>query len=43
MGHAGAIIMGKSGTAESKLEALKAAGVRVALKPGEVAKLLAGK
>jgi succinyl-CoA synthetase alpha subunit len=43
MGHAGAIIMGKTGTAESKLEALKAAGVRVALKPGEVAKLLAKK
>jgi succinyl-CoA synthetase alpha subunit len=43
MGHAGAIIMGKTGTAESKLEALKAAGVRVALKPGEVAKLLARK
>ena len=43
MGHAGAIIMGKTGTAESKLEALRAAGVRVALKPGEVARLLAKK
>lgn len=43
MGHAGAIIMGKTGTAESKLEALKAAGVRVALKPGEIVKLLAKK
>jgi len=41
MGHAGAIIMGRTGTAESKLEALKAAGVRVALKPGEIATLLA--
>jgi len=41
MGHAGAIIMGRTGTAESKLEALRAAGVRVALKPGEIAKLLA--
>jgi succinyl-CoA synthetase alpha subunit len=40
MGHAGAIIMGKSGTAETKIEALKDAGVRVALKPGEIAKLL---
>jgi len=40
MGHAGAIIMGKSGTAESKIEALRDAGVRVALKPGEIAKLL---
>jgi succinyl-CoA synthetase alpha subunit len=40
MGHAGAIIMGKSGTAETKIEALKDAGVRVALKPGEIAELL---
>ncbi len=40
MGHAGAIIMGKSGTAETKIEALREAGVRVALKPGEIAKLL---
>jgi succinyl-CoA synthetase alpha subunit len=40
MGHAGAIIMGKSGTAETKIEALKSAGVLVALKPGEIAKLL---
>jgi succinyl-CoA synthetase alpha subunit len=43
MGHAGAIIMGRTGTAESKLEAFKAAGVGVALKPGEIAKLLAKK
>jgi succinyl-CoA synthetase alpha subunit len=40
MGHAGAIIMGRSGTAESKIDALKSAGVRVALKPGEIATLL---
>ena len=40
MGHAGAIIMGKSGTAEAKIEALRKAGVKVALKPGEIAKLL---
>jgi succinyl-CoA synthetase alpha subunit len=40
MGHAGAIIMGRSGTADTKIEALRDAGVRVALKPGEVAKLL---
>lgn len=40
MGHAGAIIMGRSGTAETKIEALKDAGVRLALKPGEIAKLL---
>jgi len=43
MGHAGAIIMGRTGTAESKLEALRDAGVKVALKPGEIAKLLAKK
>ena len=40
MGHAGAIIMGKSGTAETKIEALKNAGVMIALKPSEIAKLL---
>jgi len=43
MGHAGAIIMGKTGTAESKLEALRAAGVHVALRPGEIPKLLTRK
>jgi succinyl-CoA synthetase alpha subunit len=42
MGHAGAIVMGTAGTAENKIEAFKAAGVRVAEKPGDVAKLLAG-
>ena len=40
MGHAGAIIMGNSGTAETKIEALKSAGVRIALKPSEIARLL---
>ncbi len=43
MGHAGAIIMGSSGTAASKIEAFKKAGVAVADKPGDVAKLLAKK
>ncbi len=43
MGHAGAIIMGKSGTAASKIEAFEKAGVRVAEKPSDVAKLLAEK
>lgn len=37
MGHAGAIIMGKQGTAQSKIEALTNAGVTVAEKPGDVA------
>ena len=40
MGHAGAIITGKAGTAETKIAALKHAGVKIALKPGEIAKLL---
>jgi succinyl-CoA synthetase alpha subunit len=40
MGHAGAIIMGKAGTAESKIEAFRKANVRVAEKPSDVAKLL---
>jgi succinyl-CoA synthetase alpha subunit len=41
MGHAGAIIMGKSGTAESKIEAFKNAGVKAAENPSDVANLLA--
>jgi succinyl-CoA synthetase alpha subunit len=41
MGHAGAIVMGKAGTAETKIEAFKRAGVRVAEKPGDVAGLVA--
>jgi len=41
MGHAGAIIMGKAGTAESKIEALKKAGVKVAEKPSDIAEVLA--
>jgi succinyl-CoA synthetase alpha subunit len=40
MGHAGAIIMGNAGTAESKIEAFNAAGVPVADKPSDVAVLL---
>lgn len=41
MGHAGAIISGKTGTADSKIEALRSAGVSVAEKPTDVARLLA--
>jgi succinyl-CoA synthetase alpha subunit len=33
--------MGKAGTAESKIEAFKKAGVEVAEKPGDVAEILA--
>jgi len=40
MGHAGAIIMGKQGTAQNKIEALMNAGVKVAEKPSDVATLL---
>jgi len=40
MGHAGAIIMGKAGTAETKIEKFRNAGVEVAEKPNDVAELL---
>jgi len=41
MGHAGAIIMSGAGTAQSKIDAFEAAGVGVAEKPSDVARLLA--
>lgn len=40
MGHAGAIIEGKAGTAADKVRALEAAGVRVAKHPEEIPDLL---
>jgi len=40
MGHAGAIVMGKTGTAETKIDAFKKAGVDVAERPNDVAKIL---
>ncbi|MCC6606333.1 MAG: succinate--CoA ligase subunit alpha [Anaerolineae bacterium] len=43
MGHAGAIVEGKSGTAESKVEALRVAGVRVADNPDDIAKIVASR
>jgi len=41
MGHAGAIIMGETGTAQSKIDAFREASIGVAEKPGDVARLLA--
>ena len=40
MGHAGAIISGSAGTAESKRTALEGAGIRVADSPSEIPRLL---
>jgi succinyl-CoA synthetase alpha subunit len=40
MGHAGAIVSGSSGTAQSKKEALEDAGVKVGRTPSETARLL---
>jgi len=40
MGHAGAIISGSSGTAEAKIKAMNDAGIAVAEKPSDVARLL---
>ena len=39
MGHAGAIIYGNYGTAESKIAALRQAGVKVAMSPTEIPRL----
>lgn len=40
MGHAGAIISGKTGTAQAKVDALTAAGVPIADTPKDIVKLL---
>ncbi len=40
MGHAGAIIMGKAGSAKSKIEAFEMVGVGVAQKPSDIAELI---
>jgi len=41
MGHAGAIISGGQGTAESKIEALRSAGIAVAPTPADIGKTMA--
>jgi succinyl-CoA synthetase alpha subunit len=41
MGHAGAIISGSKGTAQAKMDALRAAGVQVALNPTEAGDVMA--
>ena len=43
MGHAGAIVMGTYGSAESKISMFAKANIPVAKRPGEIAILLAGK
>jgi len=40
MGHAGAIISGGKGTAQMKIEALESAGVKVAVVPSDIPRLL---
>ena len=40
MGHAGAIISGGQGTAQSKIDALEEAGAKVTLNPSEMGILL---
>ena len=40
MGHAGAIIEGKSGTAETKINSLEDSGVHVAERPSEIADMI---
>ena len=40
MGHAGAIVSGSAGTAAAKIEALEAAGAKVAELPSEIPQMV---
>ncbi len=40
MGHAGAIILGESGTADNKIKVLEAVGVKIAEMPSDIIKML---
>jgi succinyl-CoA synthetase alpha subunit len=43
MGHAGAIVSGGTGRAEDKIEALTKVGVKVAVTPTEIGKLVSSR
>lgn len=40
MGHAGAIVSGSSGTAESKIQKMKASGIHVCISPADIGKTM---
>jgi succinyl-CoA synthetase alpha subunit len=42
MGHAGAIVEGKEGTAQSKIQALREAGAHIASRPADIARIIRG-
>jgi succinyl-CoA synthetase alpha subunit len=42
MGHAGAIVEGKEGTAQSKIQALSEAGAHIATRPADIARIIKG-